>query len=72
MMGALLCRLDDMRTIKENCNKIMGQMNQDCISQLLMQHGATQRHMAPDRGAVKLGKKKKWKKRKERGGDEEK
>lgn len=57
MMGALLCRLDDMRTIKENCNKIMGQMNQDCISQLLMQYGATQRHMAPDRGAAKLGKK---------------
>lgn len=67
MMAELLCGLDEVTTIKESRNKIMGQMNQDCICQLLMQHGATQRHMAPHRAAVNLRRKTEEDKRKRRG-----
>lgn len=42
MTGVLLCRLDDIKTVKETHNKIIGQMNQDCICQLLMWYGAPQ------------------------------
>lgn len=65
-MGELLCGLDGVMTIKEYCNEIMGQMEQDCICQLLMQHGATQPHMVPHRAAVELGRKTEEEKRKRR------
>lgn len=62
----MLCGLDEVMTIKESCNKIMGQMEQDCICHLLMQHGATQQHMVPHRAAVKLSRKTEEEKRKRR------